>query len=393
MNSFVFGDGDSFTHPFSSDPGVVAHEIAHGFTSQHSKLPYEGMTGGMNESYSDITGASLKYYLSGAEDWNHGFARIKAKGKAGRYLNDPPKDKKSIDHSSKWREQMDVHHSSGVYNKAFYLLVSKNDWGVEEAFQTLTLANRLYWNNVRTFDDGVCGVMRAAKRYKLAVGDVVNAYSSVGVHCPEKRSLIGKIGDGLKNLTAPGLDVVRTDGEYLEGKAKINSVRFDQGESVTRINTIVVRGEFLPKNLELRSEDCSEIAVQYGSSDRYEFVCLLKINILQFVSRITGTGISELFSAQVFEVYDVSAVRTDSLSATVTIMGSHLTSDQVTISANECESFVENMIAQKSFSRTFQCGLVGSSESPPTAIQLSVVKKDPSGNETSLYDQLVIISD
>ena len=38
------------------DLNVVAHEAAHGFTGQNSKLVSRAMSGGMNEAYSDIAG-------------------------------------------------------------------------------------------------------------------------------------------------------------------------------------------------------------------------------------------------------------------------------------------------------------------------------------------------
>ena len=45
---------------------VVAHEIDHGFTSFHSNLTYSGMSGGMNESFSDIAGTTAKFFYAPA---------------------------------------------------------------------------------------------------------------------------------------------------------------------------------------------------------------------------------------------------------------------------------------------------------------------------------------
>ena len=40
---------------------------------------------------------------------------------------------------------LDVHYSSGVYNKAFYLLATKPGWNTQKAFQAFARANDLYW--------------------------------------------------------------------------------------------------------------------------------------------------------------------------------------------------------------------------------------------------------
>ncbi|MCW0470145.1 M4 family metallopeptidase [Vibrio chagasii] len=41
---------------------------------------------------------------------------------------------------------MDVHHSSGIFNKAFYRLAGNNGWDIKkEAFMAYATANQLYW--------------------------------------------------------------------------------------------------------------------------------------------------------------------------------------------------------------------------------------------------------
>lgn len=49
------GDGCGTFHPLSSID-VVAHEVAHGFTTYTSGLVYSGEHGGMNEAFSDMAG-------------------------------------------------------------------------------------------------------------------------------------------------------------------------------------------------------------------------------------------------------------------------------------------------------------------------------------------------
>nr|WP_269808963.1 hypothetical protein [Enterovibrio nigricans] len=54
-SAMTFGDGFSRFYPLV-DVNVSAHEVSHGFTDQNSDLIYSGMSGGINEAFSDIAG-------------------------------------------------------------------------------------------------------------------------------------------------------------------------------------------------------------------------------------------------------------------------------------------------------------------------------------------------
>ncbi|XP_013384835.1 uncharacterized protein LOC106154861 [Lingula anatina] len=177
-----FGNGADTFHPLV-DVNVVAHELAHGFTEDHSNLEYVDMSGGMNEAFSDMAGEALEYYLFGKVDWIVGGASMKEAGKGLRYFDDPTKDGQSIGHARDFRAGMSVHLSSGVYNKAFYTLANTNGWNVEKAFRVFGTANVVYWGAKATFNTGACGVRKAAADLKLPTQDVINAFSSVGVTC------------------------------------------------------------------------------------------------------------------------------------------------------------------------------------------------------------------
>eukprot|EP01083_Nonionella_stella_P146212 459550_1 len=95
------------------------------FTDRASGLVYDGESGGMNEAYSDIVGVCAGYHLRGWTRWKIGYETTKSKKvrkDALRYMYDPPLDGHSIGHYCRYRSGMDVHSSSGVYNKAAYLL-------------------------------------------------------------------------------------------------------------------------------------------------------------------------------------------------------------------------------------------------------------------------------
>jgi Zn-dependent metalloprotease len=179
-----FGDGDKMFYPLVS-LDVSSHEIAHGFTEFNSDLVYEGESGGMNEAFSDMAGEATEYYSQGKNDFQIGADIFKTKGKALRYMANPPQDGKSIDHVKKFvagKKGTDVHHSSGIYNKAFYLLATTKGWNTRKAFDVFVKANQNYWTATSTFASGAQGVVDAAEDLGYPVADVVAAFAPVGIN-------------------------------------------------------------------------------------------------------------------------------------------------------------------------------------------------------------------
>ncbi|MFA9275897.1 MAG: M4 family metallopeptidase [Candidatus Aquirickettsiella gammari] len=174
-----YGDGGTTFHPLVS-LGVTSHEVSHGFTEQNSALVYSGMSGGMNEAFSDMAGEAASWYMRGTGTFMVGDDIKKGSG-AMRYMYNPELDGRSIGHASKFTSGMDVHFSSGVFNKAFHLLATTSGWTVRKAFEIMADANRLYWTASSTFNQGACGVEKAAINRGYAVADVTAAFASVGV--------------------------------------------------------------------------------------------------------------------------------------------------------------------------------------------------------------------
>lgn len=179
-SAMTFGDGASTFYPLV-DINVSAHEVSHGFTEQNSGLVYSNMSGGMNEAFSDIAGEAAEYYMKGSVDWIVGADIFKSSGGL-RYFEQPSLDGKSIDHASQYYDGLNVHYSSGVYNRAFYLLANKAGWDVRKGFEIFTLANQLYWTANSTFDAGACGVVKAATDMGYNATDVADAFNQVGVN-------------------------------------------------------------------------------------------------------------------------------------------------------------------------------------------------------------------
>lgn len=177
-----FGDGASMFYPLVA-LDVTSHEISHGFTEQHSNLAYTGQSGGMNEAFSDMAGEAAEYYDRGNNDWLVGTDIFKGSG-ALRYMCNPTQDGGSIDNANDYYSGLDVHYSSGVYNKAFCTLAKTSGWNTKSAFEVFERANALYWSSNATFVSGACGVIDAADDLNRSTQDVIQAFNAVGVTCP-----------------------------------------------------------------------------------------------------------------------------------------------------------------------------------------------------------------
>jgi len=185
-SAMYFGDGASTFYPLVS-LDVTSHEISHGYTEQNSGLEYSGQSGGMNEAYSDIAGEAAEYFDRGSADFLVGADIVKASagiGEALRYMCNPPQDGGSIDNAADYTSSLDVHYSSGVYNKSFCLLAKTTGWDVKKAFQVYALANKVYWTATSTFNSGACGVESAATDLGYDKNAVIAAFNGVGVTCP-----------------------------------------------------------------------------------------------------------------------------------------------------------------------------------------------------------------
>jgi Zn-dependent metalloprotease len=196
-SSMTFGDGAERFYPLVG-LDVVSHEVSHGFTEQNSNLIYNNQSGGINEAFSDMAGEAAEFYMHGVNDWLVGEHIFKSPG-ALRYFADPTQDGISISHADDYYEGMDVHYSSGVFNKAFYLLATTPGWDTKKAFEAMALANQNYWTPSETFISASCGVLHAAFDLDYSASDVDNAFRQVGVIC-DNPPHIDSDGDGMTDI-------------------------------------------------------------------------------------------------------------------------------------------------------------------------------------------------
>lgn len=178
----VFGDGGLMTHPLVS-VGIAAHELSHGFTEKHSGLFYLGESGGINESFSDMASQAAELYVNGAPSWRIGKEVIKSSSKRAwfRDMEHPSRDGHSIERADQFEPQMNVHYSSGVFNRFFYLLANTPEWDAKKAFGLMLKANMDYWTPYSSFQEAGCGVIRAAKDLKYSIDDVKRALIEVAI--------------------------------------------------------------------------------------------------------------------------------------------------------------------------------------------------------------------
>jgi len=133
----VYGDGDGSTFSPLVALDIAGHEMTHGVTQFTAGLVYQGESGALNESWSDVFGAMLERHVRGesANTWllAEDAYTPSLPGDALRYMNDPhlASDKgftanDDPDHySERYTGTSDnggVHINSGISNKAFYLL-------------------------------------------------------------------------------------------------------------------------------------------------------------------------------------------------------------------------------------------------------------------------------
>ncbi len=136
----VFGDGDGEVfRRFTVSLSVIGHELAHGVTQFTAGLEYEGQSGALNESVSDVFGAMVEQHARGQRvdeaDWliGAGLFTDEVQGRALRSMSAPgtayDDDMLGRDpqpaHMDLYVETDDdnggVHINSGIPNRAFHL--------------------------------------------------------------------------------------------------------------------------------------------------------------------------------------------------------------------------------------------------------------------------------
>lgn len=195
----VYGDGDGqlFTKMFLS-PDVIGHELTHGVTQYESALRYEGESGALNESLSDVFGTVFNQWLNNWDvteprGWLVGAGIIakpyQAKGftclrdmvtpSAKHCLSPQPELYSQLDPSA------DVHDNSGVPNKAFALFaraLGGQAWNLALLVWYDVATNRTLRSDARMAEFAKLSVAAAKKRGGTKVQSACRAaWKAVGI--------------------------------------------------------------------------------------------------------------------------------------------------------------------------------------------------------------------
>ncbi len=136
----VFGDGDGEVFGrFTASLSVIGHELAHGVTQFTAGLAYEGQSGALNESFSDVMGALVEQFharqTADAASWliGAGLFTSAVQGRALRSMLEPgtaydddvlgrdPQPADMAGYVDTADDNGGVHLNSGIPNRAFAL--------------------------------------------------------------------------------------------------------------------------------------------------------------------------------------------------------------------------------------------------------------------------------
>ena len=198
----VIGDGDGTVFErFTIAADVLGHELTHAVTQHTANLTYQGQSGALNESVSDVFGSLLKQRLAGETvdeaDWliGEGIFKPGIQGTALRSMKDPgtayddpklgkdPQVSSMDDYVETTDDNGGVHTNSGIPNKAFYLAASAlggNSWEGAGAIWYAALTSGL--DPDTDFAGFAAATVAAAKDVSPeAEAAVTKAWTSVGV--------------------------------------------------------------------------------------------------------------------------------------------------------------------------------------------------------------------
>ena len=161
----VYGDGDGeLFNRFTIAIDVIGHELTHGVTQYEAGLEYQGQSGALNESMSDVFGSLVKQYRRRQEardaDWMIGtglFTRnvngtgIRSMKEPGTAYDDPvlgrdPQPGHMKDYVETREDNGGVHINSGIPNRAFYEIAVRlggHSWVKAGWIWYVTLRDRL----------------------------------------------------------------------------------------------------------------------------------------------------------------------------------------------------------------------------------------------------------
>jgi hypothetical protein len=170
---------------------------------------------------------------------------------------------------------------------------------------------------------------------------------------------------------------LREDGLYqITGPPEVDQIETGSISRNNRHQVIKVSGQSLPYDLSFASDDCAQVAISYGSSEKFEAICLLKkvaLQELQIIDSKKGELI-ETYQSKLVEVYDVQASWKDQDSVLLDIRGVHLL-QKLKISSEDCNEITEEL-APSSSQILMLCTVNSSQFSRLEAIKVKITSED-----------------
>ncbi len=252
----VFGDGGGFFSGPLVSLDIVAHEFTHGVTQATAGLIYQGESGALNESMSDVFGAMVERWVKGesyktwqlAEDcFNRSY------GQATRYLDNPhlannggftPDD--DPDHYSERYlgagDNGGVHHNSGIPNKAFYLVAKGGGHHLGGCMTGIGAddASKIWYRALVFYLGASSNFLNARRATVQAAMDLFGAGSTQAKAVTNAWSLVGVIDPAIPPTLSAGtasLSFTATQGGSNPPSQSLGIINIGTGNLSTKITT------------------------------------------------------------------------------------------------------------------------------------------------------------
>jgi Zn-dependent metalloprotease len=204
-SQMIFGDGDGEVfNRFTIAVDVIGHELTHGVTDHLAALEYQGQSGALNESVSDVFGSIVKQWgldqTAAEADWLIGAGlladgidgvALRSMRAPGTAYDDPllggkdPQPATMDDFVITDEDEGGVHINSGIPNRAFYLAATEfggPSWGRAGQIWYATLADPRLSSTATFAAFAARTVANAADQFDAAAAAVVrDAWREVGI--------------------------------------------------------------------------------------------------------------------------------------------------------------------------------------------------------------------
>jgi hypothetical protein len=246
----VFGDGDGQVFDrFTKPVDVLGHEFTHAVTQYTANLTYQGQSGALNESMSDVFASCLKQRLLGQSadraDWliGEGLFLPSVRGRALRSMAEPgtayddpvlgkdPQVGSMADYVETTQDNGGVHLNSGIPNRAYQLAavaMGGNAW--ERAGQVWYAALTSGIGSDADFATFAAATLAAAETVSAEARDAVaGAWRTVGVDVGPSTSGGGPVApEPVPAGPVPGERVAVTRSGGIVGRVQQAEVRLGE---------------------------------------------------------------------------------------------------------------------------------------------------------------------